>query len=181
MTDEEIIGMLRHKKAKGLDALIDRYGRYICTIIKRIIMPELSEHDAEELAADVFVAVWQNPQGLTADNIRKYLAAAARNKAISRMRTYRSNLPLDSELFVSDDDVEFETEKAITSENLLSALNDMDTDDKMLLIQTYYYCRPLSETAITLGITECAAKTRLFRARKKLKNILEERGITNEN
>lgn len=181
MTDEEIIGMLRRKKAKGLDALIDRYGRYICTIIKRIIMPELSEQDAEELTADVFVAVWKNPQRLTADNIRKYLAAVARNKAISRMRTYRSNLQLDSELFVSDDDVEFETERVITSEKLLSALNDMDTDDKMLLIQTYYYCRPLSETAITLGITECAAKTRLFRARKKLKNILEERGITNEN
>ncbi|MDE6745451.1 MAG: RNA polymerase sigma factor, partial [Oscillospiraceae bacterium] len=41
-------------------------------------------------------------------------------------------------------------------------------------------CRTLKETAEELKITEEAAKTRLFRARSRLKKILTERGIVYE-
>ena len=56
----------------------------------------------------------------------------------------------------------------------------LESSDREILVETYYYCSPLKETAAKLEITENAAKTRLFRARNRLKKILTERGIVYE-
>ncbi|MBP1546271.1 MAG: sigma-70 family RNA polymerase sigma factor [Oscillospiraceae bacterium] len=181
MKDEKIIKLMKRKDEKGLDKLIDKYSKYVCTIIRRIICPFFSEEDVEEVAADVFLAIWNNSANMTSDNIQKYIAATARNKSISKRRTYHSSLSLNEDSYISDECVEIEIEKKLESEEITLALNQMNPDDKTLLVQTYYYCRPLAETAELLNISAGAAKTRLFRARKKLKDILIEGGLTYEN
>ena len=98
MKDEEIVRCLQNGKENGLEALIDKYAAYVGTIIRRIILPSMSENDAEELASDVFIAVWRSPGKLTGENLRPYLAAAARNKALSRLRTVRQWQPIEEEL-----------------------------------------------------------------------------------
>lgn len=179
MQDKEAVRMLKSGKVKGLEALIEKYAAYVSTVIRRIVLPALSESDIEELSADVFTAVWRNPNSVTADNIKSYLAAAARNKALSRLRTLKEWQPPDDE-FLSVADVESEADKRLLSEALASALEELENSDREILVETYYYCRPLKETAAKLEITENAAKTRLFRARSRLKKILTERGIVYE-
>ncbi|MDE6600385.1 MAG: sigma-70 family RNA polymerase sigma factor, partial [Oscillospiraceae bacterium] len=78
MNDKEIVRRLKSGDVRGLESLIDRYAAYVGTIIRRIVLPVLSASDAEELAADVFTAVWRSPKMLTAENLKPYLAAAAR-------------------------------------------------------------------------------------------------------
>lgn len=179
MQDKEAVRLLKSGKVKGLEALIEKYAAYVSTVIRRIVLPALSESDIEELSADVFTAVWRNPNSVTADNIKSYLAAAARNKALSRLRTLKEWQPPDDE-FLSVADVESEADKRLLAESLASALEELENSDREILVETYYYCRPLKETAAKLEITENAAKTRLFRARSRLKKILTERGIVYE-
>ena len=180
MKDDDILHLLKGGKECGLEALIDQYAAYVGTIIRRIILPAMSENDAEELAADVFVAVWRNSSSLTAQNLKSYLAAAARNKALSRLRTAKQWQPIDEEFLTAEGDFESEADKRLLAEALSAALNEMEAPDREILIGTYYYCRSLKESAAELGITEGAAKTRLFRARERLKKILTERGIVYE-
>lgn len=179
MNDKEAVRLLKSGKVKGLEALIEKYAAYVSTVIRRIVLPALSESDIEELSADVFTAVWRNPNSVTADNVKSYLAAAARNKALSRLRALKEWQPPDDE-FLSVADVESEADKRLLSEALASALEELENSDREILVETYYYCRPLKETAAKLEITENAAKTRLFRARSRLKKILTERGIVYE-
>lgn len=180
MQDKEAVRLLKSGKVKGLEALIEKYAAYVSTVIRRIVLPALSESDIEELSADVFTAVWRNPNSVTADNIKSYLAAAARNKALSRLRTLKEWQPLEDEYLIAEGDLESETDKRLLAEALASALEELENSDREILVDTYYYCRPLKETAAKLGITENAAKTRLFRARSRLKKILTERGIVYE-
>lgn len=180
MQDKEIVRLLKSGKVKGLEALIEKYAAYVGTIIRRIVLPALSESDVEELSADVFTAVWRKPASVTADNIRPYLAAAARNKALSRMRTQKEWQPLEDEFITAEGDIENETDKRLLAEALAASMELLESSDREILTETYYYCRPLKETAAKQGITENAAKTRLFRARSRLKKILTERGIVYE-
>lgn len=180
MSDKEIVRLLKSGNVKGLEALIDKYAAYAGTVIRRIVLPDLSESDVEELTADVFTAVWKSLKALTAKNVRPYLAAAARNKAVSRLRTLKEWQPLEDEYITADLDLESETDKRLLAEALADALAEMEASDREILVDTYYYCRPLKEIAAKLEITENAAKTRLFRARARLKKILTERGIVYE-
>lgn len=180
MQDKEAVRLLKSGKVKGLEALIEKYAAYVSTVIRRIILPALSESDIEELSADVFTAVWRNSNSVTADNIKSYLAAAARNKALSRLRTLKEWQPLDNEFLSVSSDIESEADKRLLAESLASALEELENSDREILVETYYYCRPLKETAAKLEITENAAKTRLFRARSRLKKILTKRGIVYE-
>ena len=180
MDDKEIVRRLKSGDVRGLEGLIDKYAAYIGTIIRRIVLPVLSESDAEELAADVFTAVWRSPKMLTAENLKPYLAAAARNKALSRLRSSRQWQPLEDELLSVSSDIENEADKRLLAEALSNALEEMESSDRDILVRTYYYCRTLKETAEELKITEGAAKTRLFRARTRLKKILMERGFVYE-
>lgn len=180
MNDEEIVCRLKKGDVSGLESLIDKYAAYAGTIIRRIVLPSLSENDAEEIAADVFTAVWRNPKMLTAENLKPYLAAAARNKSLSRLRSEKTRQPLEDEYITAEGDIESETDKRLLAEELAAALEELESSDREILENTYYYCRPLKETAAKLHITEGAAKTRLFRARSRLKKILTERGFVYE-
>lgn len=180
MKDEEIVRRLKKGDVRGLESLIDKYAAYVGTVIRRTVLPALSESDAEELAADVFISVWRNPKTLTAENLKPYLAAAARNKSLSRLRSSKQWQPPDDELLSLSADIESEADKRLLAEALSDALEEMESSDREILVGTYYYCRTLKETAKKLQITEGAAKTRLFRARSRLKKILTERGIVYE-
>lgn len=49
MQDKEAVRMLKSGKVKGLEALIEKYAAYVSTVIRRIVLPALSESDIEEL------------------------------------------------------------------------------------------------------------------------------------
>lgn len=69
MNDKETVRILKSGKVNGLEFLIDKYYAYVGTIIRRIVLPVLSESDVEELAADVFAAVWKSSKVITAEDV----------------------------------------------------------------------------------------------------------------
>ncbi|MFB6456898.1 RNA polymerase sigma-70 factor [Chitinophaga sp. Hz27] len=72
---------------------------YFCTPLLQLAMAIVHNRElAEEIVADVFIAVWKKKEGLyQASNLKWYLYAATRNIAINYLRKYahRKTLYLD--------------------------------------------------------------------------------------
>ena len=99
MTDEkDLVKRLQKGDAKALEELIDRYGRYVSSIISRILQGRAE--DCKELSADVFLAAWNNRQKLRPDKLKGYLGMIARNKAFNKLRYEHMELPLEEDILI---------------------------------------------------------------------------------
>ncbi len=181
MQESRLITLLQQQKPEGLQALMTTYQAYVGTIIRNITRTTLHEQDVEELTADTFLAVWQTADKLQTGKVRAYLAAIARNKAKSRLRTAQEVLPLEEETFLLETaDLEQTVEHALLAEALQDTLQALSEKDRNVLIRYYYYYQHVPEIAAELNLSAAAVKVRLHRARKKLKQLLIERGYVYE-
>lgn len=181
MQENRLIRHLQRKNPKALQALMTEYGAYVGTIIRNITRTALTEADVEELTADTFFAVWQTAEKLECGKVRAYLAAIARNKAKSRLRGQKVLLPLEEDmLLLSDWDLEQDVEQTLLTELLHDLMQLLSESDREILIRYYYYYQKLSEIAAETELTENNVKVRLHRTRKKLKQLLIERGYSYE-
>ncbi|MDO4155568.1 MAG: sigma-70 family RNA polymerase sigma factor [Oscillospiraceae bacterium] len=181
MRESRLITLLQQQKPEGLQALMTTYQAYIGTIIRNITRNTLHEQDVEELTADTFLAVWQTADKLQTGKVRSYLAAIARNKAKSRLRTAQEVLPLEEEAFLLETaDLEQTVEHTLLAEALQDTLQALSENDRDVLIRYYYYYQHVPEIAAELHLSTAAVKVRLHRARKKLKQLLMERGYVYE-
>lgn len=180
MKENVLIRGLQQKQTAALEALITAYGAYVRTIVENITRASLSESDAEEITADVFVAVWEHADKLREGQVRPYLATIARNKARSRLRCLHTTLPLEEAALPAGESPVSEAERHLQREALTSALETLDARDREMLVRYYYYCQRTAEIAAAMHLTNGAVKTGLHRARKKLGRILYERGFCDE-
>ena len=176
MTDEEIVKQLRRGKTKALSCLIDKYANYVSVVLGRIL-PNRAE-DREELAADVFCAVWENRDRLESDRLKGYIGSIARNKAFNLLRADKSVLPLEEDMLIFDDeDVQDTVEQKDIAARIDVALDSLEPKQKELFIRYYYYGFTVAKAAEEMGINLSTAKTWLSRGREVLKNILSKEDI----
>ncbi len=181
MQEEARIRLLKQQNESALREIISAYSAYVSTIIRNVGRGSFSGHDVEELTADVFITLWQNADKLENNRLRPYLAVLARNQAIDRLRRLHFTVPLDEITLTSETDIAAEAEQKFLHEAVRSVIDGMQETDRDILLRFYFYCEHLSQIATDLQLSETAAKTRLFRARKKLLAELRERGYCNEN
>ena len=93
LTEEQLIQDLRRGELSALETLMDRYTPYVSAVIARILRGRPA--DVEELAADVFLAAWDNRAKLRPGQVKGYLGAIARNRAFNLLRADRASLPLE--------------------------------------------------------------------------------------
>lgn len=60
---------------------------------------------------------------------------------------------------------------------LWDAVEGLDEPDRTLFLRYYYYGDKLKDIARALGLTQTAAKQRLFRGRKALRDTLTKGGV----
>ena len=179
MDDKDLVRALQKGDTKALEELIDRYGRYVSSILSRILQnrPE----DCKELSADVFLAAWNNRKKLRPDKLKGYLGAIARNKAFNKLRYERTELPLEEEILLFEDDEPCEAvERKDTALLVNRALGQLEPRMRELFLRHYYYGQKLAEAAAEMGITLSAAKVWLYRGRAALREILRKEGYDHE-
>jgi len=125
------------------------------------------------VASDVFFALWENADKVNSGAVRGYLGSIARNKAKNKFREAGFSLPLEEELYISEDlpledrYIEDELQNIVRGEVL-----SMQEPDREILLRYYYYCQSIPVIARELGMTEANIKVRLHRARNALRTIL---------
>lgn len=179
MDEEKLVQALRKGEIAALEELIVSHNHFVSSIIAGILKGRSQE--CEELAQDVFLAVWDNRKKLEVGKLKSYLSVIARNRAFSLLRKYHEELPLEEDILIYDtEDIQLKIEQRELSKLLNEALEQLPEEQRDLFVRHYYYGQTVSEASEIMGVNESTAKSWLKRGREKLKAILIEKGIEYE-
>ncbi len=144
------------------------------------------DRDAAEDAVDeAFVAVWQQSGRYDGrGNAKGWVRKIVRNKAIDWLRKQRE-IPMSSDMEAGEamlfaNDVATPFEKASASSEALTlraALSELSFEQREAVWMCYFEERSLREIAEAVGCPENTIKTRLFHARKILRNSSKLSGV----
>ena len=175
MTDRELILALNKDDVHALEELIDRYGKYVSSVLSRILSGR--RQDCEELTEDVFLAAWNNRRKLREDKLKGYLGTIARNKAFNRLRDLQEELPLEDDVLSEDSDIPCDlAEQRDTARLIERALSQLEPKQRELFVRHYWYGQTVKEVAKEMELNFSTAKTWLARGREQLKEILIKGG-----
>ena len=173
LTEEQALRQMKQGSQDALAWFIQRYGAYVSTIIHNIIGQRMSNADVEEVASDVFLALWNNAGKILPNAARSWLATVARNTARSRLRRASDTLPLDEVAVIVDDRTPEATlerrEQAVRVRMALLSLNPVDRE---VFLRFYYYYQKTADIAADMGLNESTVRTKLNRGRAKLRDFL---------
>ena len=88
MADEaKLLAQIKKGEERAIDRAVGLYTPYLSTVLYNMAS-NLSKEDTEEIVSDVFFALWKNAKyiDLNKGTVRSYLAAAARNFALKRLK-----------------------------------------------------------------------------------------------
>ena len=173
LTEAKALRLLQQGSTEALKWFISKYTPYVSTVIYHIIGSAMTAADVEEVASDVFFALWENADKVNSGSVRGYLGSIARNKAKNKFREAGFDLPLDEELYISEDlpleEQQIEKElQAVVRRKVM----DMPEPDREILLRYYYYYQPITRISREMGMTAANIKVRLHRARNALRSTL---------
>ena len=171
MTEKQALRELRHGSEEALGWFIHQYTPYVTTVIHNIIGTYMDTADVEEVAADVFFALWENARQVHSP--KGYLGTVARNKAKNKLRELTDDLPLKDHILLADElDLEEQTEKKELAAAVKRAVLTMRQPDKEIFLRFYYYYQSLEDISTEMDLRLSTVKSKLRRGRIKLKQTL---------
>ena len=60
MTDKDVVAYLKRREQKGIEILIDEYGKLIYGVIKYTIKNKINESDFEDIFYEVIMKIWDS-------------------------------------------------------------------------------------------------------------------------
>lgn len=174
MHEEEIIALIRKRDSKGAELLLQHYG----PLMRYIIAPILSNpQDEEECLQEVAMRVWEKIELFDAKrgSFTTWLTAITRNTALNRSR---QNTPMSLVQEIPEDMPSSEPtpEEAILQkekkQDLLRAINQLSSKEKVLFYRKYYYLQSTAQIAAELGMTKRAVEGKLYRLKIRLRRML---------
>lgn len=181
MTEGKALKELQRGSQEALGWFIERYTPYVSTVIYNIIGGAMGRADIEEVASDVFFALWNHAAEVKPQAVRGWLGAVARNLAKNKFRQAGNTLPLDDEiLLLEDDGLEERFERRELRERVQRAVMAMPWPERELFLRFYYYGQTVTEIAAEMALNASTVKTKLRRGRewlgRSLKDLVDEGG-----
>lgn len=175
MNERKLVKKLNQHSRGALDQAVSGFTPYVSAVILRALAGRACREDVEELCADVFVALWIHADELNPERgLRPWLAAVARNKATDWLRAHRPSAPIPENAPDPSPEPEELAQRRDQSQRLWAAVDALEEPDRTLFVRYYYEEDKLKNIAAELGLSQTAAKQRLFRGRKALKAALQE-------
>lgn len=157
------------------------FARHHVRVYRFLLRLVRSEATAEDLVSDVFLDVWRQAdkfEGRSA--VSTWMLSIARFKALSALRR-KPEAELDEETAASIEDEADDPETTLAKKDkgalLRECLTALSAEHREVIDLVYYHEKSVEEVAGIVGIPEATVKTRMFYARKKLSELLKDRGI----
>jgi RNA polymerase sigma-70 factor (ECF subfamily) len=180
--EERLVDDFRKGDNLAFVALYNRYKRSVYAFCSKILMDQERAKDALQ---EVFMRVYEHREQLTdSTRFRPWLFAIARNQCLTFIRaakhTSREEIEFDVDSLFSEATPEEVLEKKEEAELLSKFLAALKIEYREVLLLREFQGLSYREIAEVLGSTESGVKSRIFKARQRLfellKPILRERG-----
>ena len=174
-TDEQLIERIAGGDQLAMRALFARHRLRVYRFVLRMVRDETL---AEDLLSDVFFDVWRQADRFEARSaVSTWLLAIARFKALSALRR-RLNVEFDDEMAATIEDRADNPEIALQHkrdvEVLRHCLMKLSPAHAEVIDLVYYHGKSVKEAAQIVGISDATVKTRMFYARKKLAQLVQD-------
>lgn len=162
------------------EALFRKLYDQTFTVLLRVAVKIVLEQEiAEEICHDAYIKIYQRLDLFPdTDQAKYWLIRVVKNQALNHAkRKQRERRAYEKVLFESKkqvDSVEHQVMRAEDSILVQAALQKLPEAMRVILIMKEYADLSYRDIAQTLGITEANVKVRMFRARQKLAEIMEE-------
>lgn len=184
MEDHLIIQLFFERSENAVLELSRKYGGLCRSIACKILN---NREDAEECLNDALLAVWNAIPPERPDMLQPYICRIVRNLSLKkyhsnaaqkRNRQYDVILEEIADCLDSGRSVEEEILARELAGELNAFLGTLNSRDRVMFMQRYWYCLSILEIAENLHMTQNAVRVRLHRIREKLKQYLKlaERG-----
>ena len=175
-SDMEIVALVLGGNPAAYSVILERYRNYVFTIVSKYIA---SRETAEEVAQDVFLKAYRFLADFNGQSkFSTWLYTIANNTALSHLRRKGLNtINLEPAIMEQIDHsvpaanvIDAKTEKKMIQQ----AMAKLPAEDARILTLYYLADQSVEEIAGILGIASGNVKIRLFRARSKMKAVLEK-------
>jgi RNA polymerase sigma-70 factor (ECF subfamily) len=185
--DTELVWRAKAGELPAFEALVTRHEREVYTLARRITA---NEHDAEDVALQTFLSALENLNGFPEEtSFSTWLLRIATHAALKILRK-RNGLPtvsLEASTDASPEDghiphPEYIADWRESPEQLVQthetqrliddALNQLDTQHRLVFLLRDVEGLTIKETADELALSEVTVKVRLLRARLELREHL---------
>ncbi len=184
MDDRSLIQLLFKRDESVLKEISKQYSQLYNGIIRKILSDDC---DVEECGNDVLLAVWNTIPPNCPNSLPAYICKIARNISVDRFR-YNTREKRNAGYTVMLSELNYclpaKNSKYNGQENsdiiksvLSEFLRNLDPETEILFIRRYIYLESVSELSLRFNIEENHISVKLYRARKKLKKVLEREGV----
>ena len=184
MTDQELIQLIFLRDEQGLSALQECYATWCGSIIFRLLE---NEEDTQEALNELWLQIWNSIPPARPENLKAYLAKAARNTAIHYLERESAQKRKHISILLSelsDCLPDPAASRAAEGQTLRDALNGfvrgLSPREREVFVYRYWYGESVAELQNRTGWTQSKITSLLHRLRHRLKKHLEREGVWND-
>jgi RNA polymerase sigma-70 factor (ECF subfamily) len=183
MTDSELT-LLRRVGARDRKAFEALYHLYYRRLFSYLLKMMRRADLVEEVLNDVMLAIWKGAPGFDGrSRPSTWIFGIAYHKALKALaRRAPMAQPADREQEPPEPVDRDEPESLLARRELAGvlgqALRALPAEQRTVVELTYYYGLPYQEIAEIMGCPVNTVKTRMFHARRRLKEMLPEMGVS---
>ena len=148
------------------------------------------KEDAEDVTQETYLRLWRAITDTSIESPKSYILRTARNLALDVIRKNSRHEDVDTVVQGADEEFEIEPEdtdpaarpdlaylQKMESQAVRESINELPTSARELIILRDLEGLPYSEIASVLGIPEGTLKSKLFRARERLRKTILSKNI----
>jgi RNA polymerase sigma-70 factor (ECF subfamily) len=172
--DTELMRRVQNGDEAALGVLMQRWERPVKAVIARLV---LNTREAEDLAQETFVRVWQQRAKFnSALSFRPWIFSIAVNLARNRLRWWRSRPEVALEEWTDTTGDDRSGAKSLEQRERATAVRDaiatLPAAMREAIVLSEYEQLSHAEIAAAVGATPKAVENRVARARERLRGIL---------
>jgi RNA polymerase sigma-70 factor (ECF subfamily) len=174
-SDEILVEQIAAGSKPAMQALFARHRTYVYRWLLRLVSNETL---AEDLLSEVFLDVWRQAGRFQCrSSVSTWLMSIARHKALSARRRRTKGAELDEKIEATIADPANDPEVALQEKDrgeLVRRALMRSIEHREVIDLVYYHEKSVDEVAQILDVPPATVKTRMFYARKKLAELVND-------
>lgn len=176
-SDVSLIARIAVGDDRALQIVYARYSPLVYGLARRVTA---STAHAEEITQEVFVYLWQKPEGFDADRgtLRAYLGTLTHRRSVDEIRRNTRRTAREDRVGADATNLDLleigdDVERSQTAERVRAAVSSLPEQQREAVLLAYFGGCTFRQVAERLGIPEGTAKSRLRLGLSKLAVLLE--------